>query len=70
MYTKERTTKHRTITESHNGSNNQQWINHNRTTALERTSAKATGGGGGGLKCILLAQIVVLDSAIVEAQKC
>ena len=32
-------TKHRTITESHNGSNNQQRINNNRTTALERTAA-------------------------------
>ena len=35
--------------ESHNGSYNQ-WIHKNRTTSLERTSAKATGG----LKCILL----------------
>ena len=35
----ERATKHRTITESHNGSNNQQRINNNRTTALERTAA-------------------------------
>ena len=42
--TKQRTTAHRTITESHNGSNNQQGINNNRTTALERTVAKATGG--------------------------
>ena len=47
---KKRTTKHRTFTESHNGSNNKQKINNNRTTALERTSAQATGG----LKCILL----------------
>ena len=36
--TKQRTTKHRTITDSHNGSNNKQKIIHNRTTALERTS--------------------------------
>ena len=48
MDTKQRTTKHRTITESHNGSNNQQRINNNRTTALEWTGAKATAGGGGG----------------------
>ena len=34
--------QHRTITESHNGSNNQQQINNNRTTALEQTAAKAT----------------------------
>ena len=39
------TTKHRTITESHNESNNQQRINNNRTTALERTAARATWGG-------------------------
>ena len=37
--TKQRTTKHRTITDSHNGSNNQQKVNNNRTTALERTAA-------------------------------
>ena len=33
------TTKHRTITESHNGSNNKQLVNNNRTTALEQTAA-------------------------------
>ena len=33
------TTKHRTITDSHNGSNNKQHANNNRTTALERTAA-------------------------------
>ena len=37
--TKQRTTKHRTITEFHNGSNNKQKVNNNRTTALERTAA-------------------------------
>ena len=42
------TSKHRTITESHIGSNNQHRINYNRTTTLERTAAKATWG----LKCI------------------
>ena len=35
MDTKQRSTKHLTITESHNWSNNQQRINYNRTTALE-----------------------------------
>ena len=50
MDTKKHTTKHRTMTESHNGSSNQQQINNSRTTALERTAAKATGG----LKRILL----------------
>ena len=54
MDTKQRTTKHRTITDSHNGSNNKQKVNNNRTTALERTAAQATGGGGGA-KCTLLA---------------
>ena len=34
-----RTTKHRTGTDSHNGSNNKQKVNNNRTTALERTAA-------------------------------
>ena len=36
---KKRTTKHRTITESHHVSNNKQQHNNNRTTALERTAA-------------------------------
>ena len=50
MDTKLRTTKQRTIKESHNWSNNQQPINNNRTTTLERTVPKATWG----LKCSLL----------------
>ena len=37
--TKKRAAKHRTITDSHNGSNNKQKVNNNRTTALERTAA-------------------------------
>ena len=37
-----RTIKHRTTIESHNGSNNQQRVNNNRTTALERTTAEVT----------------------------
>ena len=37
--TKQRTTKHITITDSHNGCNNEQKVNNNRTTALERTAA-------------------------------
>ena len=32
-----RTPKHRTITDSCNGSNNKQQVNNNRTAALERT---------------------------------
>ena len=39
MDIEKRTTKHRTITDSHNGSNNKQKVNNNRTTALERTAA-------------------------------
>ena len=42
--TKQRTTKHRTITDSQNGIYNKQKVNNNRTTALERTVAFATGG--------------------------
>ena len=43
MDTKYRTTKHRTITESHNGRNNQQRINNNRTTALDLQQPKQLG---------------------------
>ena len=39
MDIKLRTTKHRTIADSHNGSNNKQKVNNNRTIALERTAA-------------------------------
>ena len=39
MDIKHRITKHRTITDSHNGSNNKQKVNNNKTTALERTAA-------------------------------
>ena len=42
--------KYRTITESCNGSNNQQQINNNRISALEQTAAYISGL----LKCILL----------------
>ena len=52
--TKQRTTKHITITDSQNGSDNEQKVNDNRTTALEPTAALATRG----LKCILLVSIL------------
>ena len=39
MDIKQRTAKHRTITDSHNGSNNKQKVSNNRTTALERAAA-------------------------------
>ena len=46
-------------------SNNERKVNTNRTTALERTAAKATVG----LKCIFPHQIFALDSAVVEIQE-
>ena len=61
--TKQRTTKHRTITDSHNGSNNKQKVINNRTTALERTAAQATEGA------FYWYQIFALDSAVVEVQE-
>ena len=61
---KQRTPKQRTISEFQNGSSNQQRINNNRTTALERTAAKVTGG----LNAFYWNQIFALDSAVVEAQ--
>ena len=57
----DKVTHNKTITESHNGSNNQQRINNNRTTALERTLAKATRGG---LNAFYWYQIFALDSAV------
>ena len=57
-------TKYRTITESHNGSNNQQRINNNIITALGRTAANATGG----LRAFYWYQIFTLDSTVVETQ--
>ena len=45
-------------------SNNQQRLNNNRTTALERTAAKVSGG----LDAFYWNQIFALDSAVVEAQ--
>ena len=65
MDTKQRTTKHRTITDSHNGSNNKQKVNNNRTSALERTAVLTTGG----LNAFYWYQIFALDSAVVEVQE-
>ena len=62
---KKRTSKHTTITESHNASNNKQQVNNNRTTTLERTAALATGG----LNVFYWHKIFALDSAVVEVQK-
>ena len=65
MDTKQCTTKQSTITESQNGSNKQQRINNNRTTALERTAAETTGG----LYAFYWYQTFTLDSAVVDTQK-
>ena len=65
MDIKQRTTKHRTITDSHNGSYNKQKVKNNRTTALERTAAQANGG----LNAFYWYQIFALDSAVVEVQE-
>ena len=64
-WTQSNAQRNRTITESHNESNNQQQINNNRTTALERTAAKAIGGC---LNAFYWYKIITLDSAVVEAQ--
>ena len=66
MDTKLHTAKHGTITESQNETNNPKQINNNRTTALQWTAAKATGT----LNAFYWYQIIPLDSAVVEAQKC
>ena len=63
--TKQRTTKHKTITESHNGSYNKQKVNNNRTIAPEETAAQATGG----LTAFHWLQNIALDSAVVEVQE-
>ena len=54
------------FTESDNWSNHEQWINNNRTTALEWTAVKAVGG----INAFYWYQIFALDSAVGEAQKC
>ena len=63
--TKQRTTKHRTITDSHNGSNNKQKINNNRTTTPELTAAQATGGSN----APYWHQTLAPDSAAAKAQE-
>ena len=68
MDIKYRTTKHRTITYSHNGSNNKQKVNNNRTTNSEGTTSLAMGGGGG-LNVFYWHQILAQDSVVVEVQE-
>ena len=55
MDTMQRTTKHRTTTDSHN----KQKVNNNRTTTLKRTAAQATGG----LNAPYWHHVFALDSA-------
>ena len=64
-YTKQRTTKHITITDSHNGSNNEQKVNNNKTTALGQQPKLL----GGALNAFYWYQIFALDSATVEVQE-
>ena len=59
---------YRTITEFHNGSNNQQRINNNRTTAWNGQRPKPLGGGGG-VNAFYWYQIFDLATAVVEARK-
>ena len=57
--------KHRTITDSHNGNDNKQKVNNNRTIALERTAALGTGGGDfTGTKSSPLGMLVRKDAKI------
>ena len=52
----------------HNGKNNTQRINNNRTTALEQTSAYIMPLEG--LNVFYWYQIFALDSVVVKPQKC
>ena len=61
MDIKKPTTKHRTIADSYNGSNNKQQVNNNRTTTLEWTDTR-------GFIAFYWYQIFALDSAVVEVQ--
>ena len=65
MDTKKRTTKHRTVTESHNGSNIQQRINNDRAPPKNGQQPKPLGRG---LNAFYRYQIFALDFVLVEAQ--
>ena len=69
--TKQRTTKHRTITDSNNGSNNKQKSQQQQNHRLRTDSSLSHrgGGGGGGLNALYRYQIFALDSAVVEVQE-
>ena len=65
MGIKERTTKHRTITDSHNGSNNKQKVNKTEPPPQNGQQPKPQGG----LNSFYLYQMFALDSAVVEVQE-
>ena len=68
--TKQHTTKHRKITDSHNGSNNKQKSQQQQNHRLRTDSSLSHGGGGGGgLNAFYWYQIFALDSAVVEVQE-
>ena len=64
MDIKNQTTKRRTITDSHNGSNNKQKDSLRRDSSLSHR-----GGGGGSLNAVKWYQIFALYSAVVEVQE-
>ena len=66
MDTKQRTTKHRTITDSHNGSNNKQKTYQQQNHRLRTDSSLSHQGG---LNAFYWYQIFALDSAVVEVQE-
>ena len=68
MDIKYRTTIHRTITQSHNGSNTQQWINNESTTTEPPPYNGQQPKLLGGLNAFYWYLIFTLESAVVEAQ--
>ena len=69
MNIKLRTIKHRTITDSHNGSYNKQKSQQQQNHRLRTGSSLSHRGGGGGLNAFYWYQIFALDSAVVEVQE-
>ena len=66
MDIKKRTTKHRTITDSHNGSNNKQKSQQEQNNRLRTDSSLSHRGG---LNVLYWYQIFALDSTVVEVQE-
>ena len=73
MDIKSRTTKHRAVTDSHNGSNNkqknQQQQNHRLRTDSSLSNRGRGAGGRGGLNALYWYQIFALYSTVVEVQE-